>query len=292
VNGRFYRYFGDDEGVAVAEEDWDNLLILDACRYDMFEETIGDFNLSGDLSMRRSLGSASVEFLRDNFVGRELYDTVYITANAWVKTEVEECFHHVDHVWIDGWDETEETVPPEVVCDRALEARAKFPNKRLIVHFMQPHFPFIGETRIERDRGYVWARETAIKRDADSVHNVWELLRKGVVNEQSIWDAYTDNLELVLKQCVPLVEELSGKTVITSDHGNAFGERARPIPFKVYGHEGFMSIPELIEVPWFEIEVDKSRPEITAEPPSTTSEVDDVDENEVESRLEDLGYAD
>lgn len=37
ANGRWYRFFRASRTAAVMDEDWDNLLILDACRFDMFE---------------------------------------------------------------------------------------------------------------------------------------------------------------------------------------------------------------------------------------------------------------
>src|SRR6056297_529711 len=51
-------------GTRVMDEDWDNLIILDACRYDMFAEQV---DLDGELESRISLGSTSEEFLEQNF---------------------------------------------------------------------------------------------------------------------------------------------------------------------------------------------------------------------------------
>ena len=49
-----------------------------------------------------------------------------------------------------------------------------------------------------------------------------------------------------------LAKELKGKTIISADHGEAFGEKLIPLlPFKVYGHPGFTRIPILTKVPWF-----------------------------------------
>jgi len=33
--------------------------------------------------------------------------------------------------------------------ERALAARDEYPNKRLIIHFVQPHIPFIGDVRLD-----------------------------------------------------------------------------------------------------------------------------------------------
>jgi len=68
-------------GTDVMSEDWDNLILLDACRYDAFSKVN---TLKGNLEERVSKGSTSKEFIKSNFVGRELHDTVYITANPYV----------------------------------------------------------------------------------------------------------------------------------------------------------------------------------------------------------------
>jgi hypothetical protein len=55
------------DGINVLEEDWDNLVILDACRYDLFKQ-VND--ISGDLQKRQSQASMTAEFLNRNFAGK------------------------------------------------------------------------------------------------------------------------------------------------------------------------------------------------------------------------------
>ncbi|WP_152419375.1 hypothetical protein [Halobiforma nitratireducens] len=66
-------------GVDVMDKDWDNLILLDACRHDVFKE-VND--ISGDLQSVVSKGSTSYEFMKENFSGKELHDTVYVTGNG------------------------------------------------------------------------------------------------------------------------------------------------------------------------------------------------------------------
>ncbi|MDZ7731078.1 MAG: hypothetical protein U5K37_09365 [Natrialbaceae archaeon] len=61
------------EGIDVMEQDWDNLILLDACRYDAFEAQSA---IDGNLKPVLSRGGASWEFMQANFAGRELHDTV------------------------------------------------------------------------------------------------------------------------------------------------------------------------------------------------------------------------
>lgn len=60
------------------QADWDTLVILDACRYDMFEEIN---ETEGELEHRYSRGSCTPDFIRENFPEGEFHDTVYVTAN-------------------------------------------------------------------------------------------------------------------------------------------------------------------------------------------------------------------
>lgn len=60
------------------DEGWDNLVILDACRYDAFSEQTPS---RGTLESRESRGSASEQFIQGNFTGKTLYDVVYVSAN-------------------------------------------------------------------------------------------------------------------------------------------------------------------------------------------------------------------
>lgn len=38
--------------------------------------------------------------------------------------------------------------------------------------------------------------------------------------------------------------------MVTSDHGNLFGEVAWPVPLRVYGHPAGIRSPELVTVPY------------------------------------------
>ena len=119
----------------VRDEEWDTVAVLDGCRYDAYQEVIGD-----SVDWRISQGSASGEFLRKNFQGKTFHDTVYVTANPWALTEVpDDVFFKVFHVWDTHWNEELGTVLPEDLVAVAEEAFEAHPNKKFIVHFMQPH---------------------------------------------------------------------------------------------------------------------------------------------------------
>ncbi|QPV63225.1 hypothetical protein I7X12_00920 [Halosimplex litoreum] len=282
----FNREFNHD-GVSVVDEDWDTLIVLDACRYDLFEER---HDLPGTLSARESRAAHTSEFILGNFHERDLTDTVYVTASPILERgyqhKYDPSFHAVVNVWQeDGWDDEYNTVLPETMAEYALETAERYPNKRLIVHFMQPHYPFVGS-------GLALDKETVP--DPEEIEtDVWhEMMReRASITREEITEAYHRNFDVVQPHVRELLDELSGKSVVTSDHGNMLGERARPIPIREWGHPDGVYTPELVTVPWLEYESGPRR-EVVAEAPIDETEGDDaVEDDVVTERLRNLGYA-
>ena len=143
INKYWERKYPRKKIVSVMEEDWDNLIILDACRYDTFKEVYGECDY------RYSKGSSTIEFLRKNFFGMRFLNTVYVTANPFVN-RFSQSFYKVISVWKDGWNYDLGTVLPDVMVEYALEAENQYPDKRLIIHFIQPHYPYIGDLKLTK----------------------------------------------------------------------------------------------------------------------------------------------
>lgn len=269
-----------DKGELAIEKDWDNLIILDACRYDYFSE---QNHLEGELTKFSSAASQSWEFMEKNFQGRRLHDTVYVTANPFAPRLDESIFHSLVNL-LTEWDENKQTVLPDTVIENALEADQEYPQKRLIIHFMQPHYPFLGPTGESiNHRGY----------DTDNTEpNIWEILQwrhkgYGEFDEKTVRKAYQENVDIAIDAASELLNEFTGKTVITADHGALIGDRMRPIPVKGYGHSAGFRVPQITEVPWFVPEYSE-RKTVTAE---ETDVYNDFDQSIVEERLESFGYS-
>ncbi|WP_049898132.1 alkaline phosphatase family protein [Halococcus agarilyticus] len=284
ANRLYHRRFGrrehNTDGVSVFDEDWDNLLVLDACRYDMFARCS---ELPGRLERRQSKGSATTEFLSANMDDRDLRDTVYVTANPQLyrnRESIRTTFHDVIHVWQEeGWDEEYGTVLPETVTEYATRTAQEYPDKRLVVHYMQPHYPFI-DSGTDFDKGHL----TGARRES-----LWSQLLYGALDadQADVWRIYEANLERALPHVEELMDALDGKTVVTADHGNMVGERAFPIPMREWGHPRGVYTDELITVPWL-VREDGPRRKIRRESPVTQS--NEVDSEVVADRLRDLGY--
>ncbi|WP_276272934.1 hypothetical protein [Haloarcula litorea] len=281
INRKFYTRFGmweyNRQGVDIFEEEWDNLIILDACRLDLFEEV---WDSRGQLNQKISRGANTVEWLKANVRGRTLHNTVYITGNGQIhhqREQIQPDFHDVIPIFAFGWNESSGTVNPEAVTREAIKAASEYPHKRLLIHYVQPHFPFIGaDTEVdERPPG---------KRH----YPFWERVFTGKYNisRQKLWNAYQQTLEITIPYVEELVKELDGRTVISSDHGNMFGERPRPIPIREWGHPPGIYTRELVRVPWFVINDERRR--VHSDEPKTW--YGDLDRVSTESKLKNLGY--
>ena len=83
------------------------------------------------------------------------------------------------------------------------------------------------------------------------VPGVCKYMRK---KPSEVLKAYMLNLFFALYYVEKLVKILPGKIIITSDHGEAFGEPlSRIFPLKVYGHPSRIRTPSLVQVPCLEV---------------------------------------
>ena len=256
------------KGIDIFDEDWDNLLILDACRYDAFTRRS---SLPGRTEYRISRGSTSPEFIRGNFAGKTLHDVVYISANGWyakLADDIDTAVHAFEFVERDAMDGL--TSRPETVAAAARDAAETYPDKRLIVHFMQPHQPYLGPTG-EQFEVSAGLSDTVRHTDA---------------SRRDVLQAYQENMDLVLREVEPLLDDLVGKSVVTADHGELLGDRERPIPIRTYGHPEGVYVEELVTVPWH-VYQNGGRREIVPQRPLRSQT---VDADQVEQNLRDLGY--
>jgi hypothetical protein len=268
------------------DADWDNLLILDACRHDYFEEVNW---LDGSSSTVTAPGTKSWDYMEEHFDGEKFHDTVYVTSNPFSVRLPDGTFHYMKQL-LDEWNEDIGTVLPEDVTEAAKRVSEAFPTKRLIVHYMQPHAPHLGETaeryREELDlRGWdkdIGTNEAVARND----NHIWSAAVDGEVPIADVRQAYRETLELVLESVEDLLSEIEGKSIITADHGEHLGEMLWPILRREYGHNCDLWTNELTQVPWHELPYEE-RKEIREEEPR---ESDRLSSDDATKRLEALGY--
>lgn len=269
-------------------KDWDTLIILDACRYDYLRR---QNPFESDVGSITSVGSNSWQFMQGTFVGREMHDTVYVTANPHAERLPDGLFYSVDSLLSD-WDEDIGTVRPEPVVDAAIDAHETHPDKRVVVHFMQPHAPHLGPTadRIREEMNIVgWDKDRTNESDGSheaSGLQIWEAAEQGLIDDDQVRQSYSECLDIILKNIQTLLDEIDGKSAVTADHGQLLGEKVVPFGPKMYAHPGYIFSPELRRVPWVEFDSDNRRDVTKGDP----REFDRQDDSVVNERLRSLGY--
>lgn len=271
INQIYYEKYSGAGDLDVMSEDWDTLVIADACRYDYFDE---ESELSGVLESRYSPASMSYGFMQNSFFGRQFHDTVYVTANPFAAELPDNTFHDVVSL-VDEWYENEAgTVPPEVMRKETLKAHSKYPNKRIISHFMQPHEPFLSDFGQKVSENLNWAGNQYHLSQKQSLHDLRQ--------------AYCENVDIILDEVTELIDNISGRVVVSADHGEMLGERLYPVPIRGFEHPESIYTNELIKVPWLIIEDETNgRRETESEPPVSSG---NIASEAAKNRLEKLGY--
>jgi len=122
-----------DDPVYVLQEEWDYLILLDACRFDYFKKYS---RLPGELKKKKSPSTNTITWLKTNFK-KYNEDIVYISSNPHIsKHELggfkgTNYFYKVESLWDYGWDDELGTVTPEKVTEAALKAKEKYPEKKI-----------------------------------------------------------------------------------------------------------------------------------------------------------------
>lgn len=271
-------------GTNIFENDeWDVCIVLDSCRYDMLSNAVQE-NVTGVWSV----GSVTTEWLANTFhedrvpnahklglvsatphTTTVFRDRNYLTnpgAAPWRYPEpaviAPEDFAGFHEVWRSHASELD-AVPPNVMRDATLEAHDR--HDRVVAHWLQPHEPFI-------------APHTQYHGGSPTGENVWTELEQGVVDEQTVWRAYNNNLNWALTYLKETIDAIDGTVLVTADHGNAFGR------WGVYGHPFGWPAKNVRKVPWLLIE-GKNEPreyERVLDADGTTADVD--------AQLRALGY--
>ena len=274
-----HRALIDQQRTNVYEREWDILIVLDACRPDLLERVESEYSFLDNRDSVLSVGSASLEWIEKTFVddyGDEIAGTAYVTGNVKSNLAFEGGeLYSLDEVWKYSWDEEIGTIRPRPITDRAIHTWRDEHPKRMIVHYMQPHFPSIRQPEL----GSAQFRDLT-GGDWKTV-SIWDELRAGKQDFETVWAAYLDNLRVALDDVELLLESIDAdRVVLTADHGNAVGE------WGFYDHPGYHPLPALREVPWVETNATATR---EYEPASYDRSVE-LNADQVESRLRNLGY--
>ncbi len=271
-------------GTNIYKRDWDVLIILDSCRVDAIKEVKEEYDFINSLNKITSVGSTSSEWLMKTFTNDyldQIKKTAYVTGNAYSEEifSISENntnsivsglnmdgvvsyndFHYLEEVWR-MVDERFSFVGPRMTTDRSISVARSTTAKKLIIHYMYPHDPY--------------------PRAPNSLQKPFSKLRDGSVSKSKVWDLYIDNLRYVLDDVELLLKNIdSERVIITSDHGEAFGE------YGCYKHKFACPLPSVKRVPWIKTTATNTNSyEPKYEAPESKS-----DKVSAEERLKQLGY--
>jgi hypothetical protein len=229
--------------------DWNILIILDACRFDTFKKII-DEQYKDFTFCVNSEASDTLEWLKKHFNGNH-FDTVYISGNPFVNSKninakeynAKDHFLTIIDSWDEGFDKSEGRIMPVAVYFDYLTL--KYDYKKAIIHFVQPHSPYIFKRKKRSIVGFIkWLIPYKFhiplfkkfyflipEKQRTFIKTISTYKKKYTNNE--IKEAYEENLRSVLYYVYELIYRCNSKNIIiTSDHGEYLGEDGK------YGHGG------------------------------------------------------
>lgn len=295
-------------GTNIYDREWELVVVLDSCRIDALQQVADEYEFLSEIETITSVGSTSPEWIDNTFIEEHINDirsTSYITANAYSERHVKkegvnrlrcaetrgtiyensELLHKLirnDSVGgefasfklVEGAKLTNadnrQYFHPDLVTARAIQTARERNPKKMIVHYMQPHAPYIADAV---GRGFYKEYE----------ERPFKYLKQGG-KKSVVWEVYLDNLRLVLDSIEILLNNIDAEdVVITADHGELFGE------FGLYSHIYGVPHPALKKVPWTKTTA-KDKHTTNVEELISDHEIVENDDNSTESRLAALGY--
>lgn len=267
-------------GTRCFEEDWEVFIILDACRHDIMQEVAEgeeyDF-LPEEVPHKYSCASTSEEYVEKSFNSEftdEMNETALVSANLWPEKLDEELntYQRFADFTVRPYDWVEDNgyIPADGVTDAAIEYWRERPESvnRMIVWYSQPHTPY--PSVINK---YDWEMTT---------DEMFGKLVSGELSRDEAWEGYYNHLEYVLDEVEVLLDNIDAdRVVISSDHGEAFGE------FGIFRHPKYVPLPMLKKVPWVTTTATDKK---TREPDGVLEGSERPSADDVNEHLKKLGY--
>jgi hypothetical protein len=279
------------------------LILLDTCRVDALREVKSEYNFIRDVESMWSVGGRTPEWIARTFDQdheAEISQTAYLCANNFVvpilenqrqasndahlklkslrlmptvdlsdlgKIEYLFEFEPPGESGLLGHEQG--NTPPRYVTDRAIDVGRDNNYNRIILHYFQPHSPWVANA-IKEDR--------ALNQYED---DWWGYLTE-TGDKETVWKAYLDDLRYVLDDIELLLNNLDAETVaISADHGEAFGE------YGSMGHKTGSLHPKVRKVPWTVTSGEDTHSYTPTIEESVSSE---MSREELDQQLEALGY--
>lgn len=246
-----------DQLDVLAEIEWDILVVLDAMRYDIWEDMIG----KGEKV--RSPANCTMEWiravLRNTDMRERLAETACITGNPEVTRWANEgLFASRDDLWERSWSYINGvgTVDPNNITKAVGSERVVGPTRPVYAHYVQPHGPYPKvDPAIPVMRNNPEADEVRTDVIEHPDHVVMDPTR--LLEDENSWldvemliEGYQANVEWVWEAIQPLLGR-DTTVVVTADHGEILGEEVKLADGTTmrYGHPPGQAVDLLREVP-------------------------------------------
>lgn len=249
-----------DQRDLIEDKNWDNILFLDAMRFDYFEKLYPEY-LKGELTKTWNGGlSLTYEWFKRNI--RKYFDACLFfavplimekywkpnTKESWDDKKFDWEEHFADFCpssFTDWWDHELLTCTCEKV-NQAVRGYETLVEKKFI-RYLSPHFPHVGEFRVP----YACHHDMDFSDDDRAIgQRLREEYEKGSYTAEEFQKSYESNCRVGLEAVCDIIPELQGKTIILSDHGECLWDCGR----MGHGNEKMKDHDHMIHVPWFEVE--------------------------------------
>lgn len=249
------------------EKEWDVAVVLDACRYDYFKDIHREYLPEGKLTKEQS-ASYTQEYLRRAFP-KPKYDLTCIGGHPalnsagipWGGFYASKKFTKVVDAWALGWDEERGTTNPREVTNLAWAHTGRGQDKKVLIHYMQPHFPYLNAPfKAPPYKKHGWVGKQMRKAPNFIREGYWRAryllnlpdppTRYYLENytPDEIRKHYAENVHWVLKEVGRLFTQIKDKrVVVTADHAELLGENGE------WFHPMWVRHPILNTVPFYEV---------------------------------------
>ncbi|PTD94171.1 hypothetical protein C9439_03750 [archaeon SCG-AAA382B04] len=183
-------------------------------------------------------------------------------------------FTQIVDTWDKHWNNELGTIHPRTINN---EYFAQKPKNKTILHYMQPHKPYLNSPKHQKmvsikklknevksieNNSFLGSFRDQLGKIVDSTlskKQIWWIRKKLnlepnksdelAYRKGDILYYYKQNLKKVLKTVSNLIKEVENdkKIIITSDHGEAFGEKG------IWNHPKESNLDVLREIPWLEL---------------------------------------
>lgn len=216
---------------------WSTLIVLDACRFDVFQKEVRKTGLKKILKKVDSENKHTGDFFKHNW--SENYPDIILVGShprAWeeeTQKYSDNFFKAIPVFKKDDW------LNPNLALMKSVQVQLIHPGKKVLIHLVPPHLPYIGK------KGKEFLEELGVPQQGSVrvYKKVQEYGRKHGWEKPR--ECYRESVRVVLDSIENHVSELKDKVVITSDHGELLGEDG------IYNHN--MDREEIRMVPWCEV---------------------------------------